>query len=101
MEASDVKEDEEKGPAWRGAGPRGEKVTQLTAPGNVLLTSLFQAQADSRGKMSSQNPPGGAALVCLRPLKHSRRGFHTEAAARNALTRAPAQRKLVEWDGLG
>lgn len=31
-----------------GAGPRGEKVTELPARGNVLLTSLFQARQIQR-----------------------------------------------------
>lgn len=55
-----------------GAGLMGEKVMSLTACGNVLLTSLFQAQADCPDKMSSQTPAGEAAAPARGPLGHGR-----------------------------
>jgi len=73
-----------------GAGLRGEKVAELTACGNVLLTSVFQGQEDSRGKASSPKPPCLPEGPLLGP---SRLGFHTEPGARSTRTSGSERKK--------
>lgn len=52
-----------------GAGLMGEEVTELTACGNVLLTSLFQAQAgctDKTIKRAAAHTAGRGCCACQR-----------------------------------